>query len=254
MEAKGLVGLALFSVALGLGASRAEAATISVGTPSADGSDVLIYPVEISDGLDVLSWQFDLAYDANVVNIDTTCDPFAGDQYCDLFTGPVTPGEFFAAGDPLAAEAPGSRFRTPLIVARQFQPGGGAGPRDRAGLAAASFEFPVSWRGAAETCMFEDLGGRGGWGLPSLHELGTLAAIDQQLPDGHPFDLSSLDPAGPQFWTSTDAPLGVGQGVGTVKFTMVKRIPGLQGGTDRRIANSHAWCVRGGNDPGQPSF
>ena len=106
MKAKRLVVLALFPVAIGLAAARIEAATIAVGTPIPDGDDI-IYPIEISDGVEVLSWQFDLAYDAEIVNVDTGCDPFAGDLYCDLFTGPVTPGEFFAAGDPFTVFNPG---------------------------------------------------------------------------------------------------------------------------------------------------
>jgi hypothetical protein len=54
--------------------------------------------INIVDGVDVGSWDFDPTYDPSDVRVNTGCDPFGGDIYCSLLTGPVTEGDFFASG------------------------------------------------------------------------------------------------------------------------------------------------------------
>jgi len=41
------------------------------------------------------------------VQVNVGCDPFAGDVYCSFLTGPVTEGDFFAAGAPFNLLVPG---------------------------------------------------------------------------------------------------------------------------------------------------
>ena len=109
----------------------------------------------------------------------------------------------------------------------------------------------ASWKDATLACMRQDIAGRSGWRLPSIHELGTLAAVGETLADGHPFDLSQHSPDA-TFWSSTDAPADEHE-FGTSKLTMTRRFPGGNGGWNR-IVNRSYWCVRGGNDAGQPSY
>ena len=53
-------------------------------------------PIEISDAVDVISWEFDFTYDPADVQVNTDCDAFSGDVCCSLITGAVTEGDFFA--------------------------------------------------------------------------------------------------------------------------------------------------------------
>jgi hypothetical protein len=57
--------------------------------------------------VDLTSWQFDVAYVATDVQINTSCDPFSGDPYCSLFTGPITEGPFFGSLSPFNVFNPG---------------------------------------------------------------------------------------------------------------------------------------------------
>ena len=41
------------------------------------------------------------------MQVNVGCDPFGGDIYCSLMTGPVTEGDFFAAGAPFNLLIPG---------------------------------------------------------------------------------------------------------------------------------------------------
>jgi len=90
-----------------LHAVEASAATISLGSQIALGSDLLVVPVTITDAADVTGWAFDLRYDPLDLQINSACDPFSGDVYCSLFTGPVTEGDFFASGSPFNVLNPG---------------------------------------------------------------------------------------------------------------------------------------------------
>src|SRR5215217_1415258 len=76
------------------------AATLSIGAQISIAPNVFVVPINIEGGQSVTSWQFDLLYDSSDVEVYTACDPFSGDSYCSLFTGPVTEGEFFASGSP----------------------------------------------------------------------------------------------------------------------------------------------------------
>jgi hypothetical protein len=89
------------------GARHASAATISVGTRIPISATTFAVPIEIADAQDVISWEFDLTYDATDVQVNTGCDPFSGDIYCALLTGPVTEGDFFASGAPFNLLNPG---------------------------------------------------------------------------------------------------------------------------------------------------
>ena len=88
-------------------AQPARAATISVGTRITLSPTEFVVPIEISDAVDIISWEFDLTYDPLDVQVNTGCDPFVGDVYCSLLTGPVTEGDFFASGAPFNLLNPG---------------------------------------------------------------------------------------------------------------------------------------------------
>ena len=91
-----------------IGASRQTSAAAIVVGPRIDLSPATFaLPINIIDGVAVESWQFDLAYDASDVQVNTACDPFGGDPYCSLLTGPVTEGDFFASGAPFNVLIPG---------------------------------------------------------------------------------------------------------------------------------------------------
>jgi hypothetical protein len=91
----------------GLHAVGASAATISLGAHIVLAPDLFVVPVTIAGGTNVAAWQFDLSYDPLDLQVHTACDPFRGDVYCSLFTGPVTEGEFFASGSPFNVLNPG---------------------------------------------------------------------------------------------------------------------------------------------------
>lgn len=63
--------------------------TVDPGPP-----EVFALPIEITGAVNLINWQFDLAFDPSVVQVNTFCDPFSGDVYCGLFYGPVTEGPF----------------------------------------------------------------------------------------------------------------------------------------------------------------
>jgi hypothetical protein len=88
-------------------AARASATTIALGAQIPLGPSLFVVPITISDGANVIAWEFDLSYDAPNVQVNTACDPFSGDTYCSLFTGAVTEGDFFASGQPFNLLNPG---------------------------------------------------------------------------------------------------------------------------------------------------
>jgi hypothetical protein len=90
-----------------LHAAGASAATISLGSQIDVAPNLFVVPVTITDAIDVTSWTFDLRYDPLDVQVNVACDPFSGDVYCSLFTGPVTEGDFFASGSPFNVLNPG---------------------------------------------------------------------------------------------------------------------------------------------------
>jgi hypothetical protein len=100
------IALAALTVALS-SARPATATAISVGARIDITPTSFAVPIEIADALDVVSWTFDLTYDPEDVLVNDTCDPFAGDVYCSLLTGPVTEGDFFSSGAPFNLLNPG---------------------------------------------------------------------------------------------------------------------------------------------------
>ena len=98
------------------------------------------------------------------------------------------------------------------------------------------------WVDASDHCLKLDLGGRGGWRLPTLQELRSLVDPTQSnpaLPPGHPFT-GQLN----VYWSTTTAPaygsdfawlvfFGANGGAGPVSKSTVD-------------GSLHAWCVRGG--------
>jgi len=94
-------------VLCGLHVASASAATISLGSQIVVAPDVVVVPITIADGAGVIGWAVDLRYDPLDLQVNAACDPFGGDVYCSLFTGPVTEGDFFAAGSPFNVLTPG---------------------------------------------------------------------------------------------------------------------------------------------------
>jgi hypothetical protein len=70
--------------------------TISVGPYTPSTTTPFVVPIEISGAVALASWNFDLTFDATDLMINTACD-FVTDPFCDIFTGPVTQGPFFAS-------------------------------------------------------------------------------------------------------------------------------------------------------------
>ena len=59
-----------------------------------------------------------LSYDPTDVQVNASCDPFSGDVYCSLLTGPVTEGDFFASGAPFNLLVPGFIQLDPVTFAQ----------------------------------------------------------------------------------------------------------------------------------------
>jgi len=88
-------------------AGEASASAIIIGPRIDLSPTTFALAIDIVDGVAVESWQFGLTYDASDVQVSTDCDPFSGDPYCSLLTGPVTEGDFFAGGAPFNLLIPG---------------------------------------------------------------------------------------------------------------------------------------------------
>src|ERR1051326_8886859 len=97
---RALVYVGVVVMAIVGGATRAAATRLSVGSRIAISPTTFAVPIDISGAVNVSSWQFDLTYDPADVQVNTACDPFSGDAYCSFLFGPVTEGDFFAAGAP----------------------------------------------------------------------------------------------------------------------------------------------------------
>jgi len=95
-----------------------SATTISVGPRIIVDATTFAVPVDITGGANVIGWQFDLMYDASDVQVNAGCDPFGGDPYCSLITGPVTEGDFFASGAPFNLLVPGVIDLDPVTLAQ----------------------------------------------------------------------------------------------------------------------------------------
>ena len=95
-----LWSLCFLALLCALPPARVEAAGISAGSPIVINSTTFAIPIQITDGVLVTGWSFGLSYDPNDWQINTACDPFGSDIYCDLLNGPITEGAFFSAGAP----------------------------------------------------------------------------------------------------------------------------------------------------------
>lgn len=94
-------------------AGQVRAGTITLGSRVTISPTEFALPVEIVDAVELTGWEFSLLYDPTIVQVDTGCDPFA-DTYCDLLTGAVTEGAFFAAGTPFNVLNPGLALLDPV--------------------------------------------------------------------------------------------------------------------------------------------
>jgi hypothetical protein len=103
---------------LGAAGREASAALITTGTRITLSPTTFALPIEVVDAVGLTEWTFDLTYDPSDVLINTACDPFGGDPYCSLNTGPVTEGEFFAAGAPFNLLVPGFIALNPVTLAQ----------------------------------------------------------------------------------------------------------------------------------------
>ena len=70
---------------------------ISVGSYTPSITTPFVVPILISGAIDLLTFQFDLAFDPADVQVNLNCDPFS-DPHCDLPFGPVTEGSFASSG------------------------------------------------------------------------------------------------------------------------------------------------------------
>jgi hypothetical protein len=94
------------------------------------------------------------------------------------------------------------------------------------------------WDIAQIICGQKNVGGREGWKLPSIQELGSLADTTQSnpaLPAGHPF--TNVQSSG--YWSATTSALS-SDDAWDIEF--------FGGGISRITKSStlRAWCVRGG--------
>ena len=98
------------------------------------------------------------------------------------------------------------------------------------------------WNGARIQCMGRTTGGRKGWRLPSVHELASL--VDPNLSDGVPPALPLghffVNVQSDFYWSATSDAVNP-----TIVAWFVKFSDGRVGPASK-IANIHAWCVRGG--------
>jgi uncharacterized protein DUF1566 len=113
----------------------------------------------------------------------------------------------------------------------------------------------VSYEQAVQICPQERTGGRFGWRLPSLHELGSLLVAKVVpanttgtfLPDGHPFIGVTAD----VFWTGTfregtSETLLFTMSLGVSNFPFDAGSPSVGPATPRNNPFTRMWCVRGG--------
>lgn len=83
-------------IAWALAIPGALAAVLAVGPYTPTATAPLVVPITVTGAVNLDAFTFDLGFDPTAFAIATSCDPF-GDPYCDFVTGPVTPGNFYAA-------------------------------------------------------------------------------------------------------------------------------------------------------------
>ena len=83
------------------------AAVITTGPYVPSATSPFVVPIVVTGAIDYASWTFDLAWNPSDFAVDTACDPFAGNAYCDALTGPITAGTFYAGATFPALFVPG---------------------------------------------------------------------------------------------------------------------------------------------------
>jgi hypothetical protein len=79
---------------------------ISVGPYTPSTTMPFVVPIVITGAVNLIFWQFDVAYDASDVQIVTNCDPFS-DPFCNFGGTGVTEGPFFGSLSPFNVFNPG---------------------------------------------------------------------------------------------------------------------------------------------------
>ncbi len=97
-----------------------------------------------------------------------------------------------------------------------------------------------TWFDARGQCMFHSTGGRKGWRLSSVHELGSLVdpsvpSPGPTLPPGHPF----TNIQGAAYWSATANPYAATSDAWGWNFCCGNIFTGL------RTSPARVWCVRG---------
>jgi hypothetical protein len=101
-----------------------------------------------------------------------------------------------------------------------------------------------TWYNAVVYCLDKNVGGRGGWRLPTAHEVRSLIDPSRSapaLPAGHPFTLGTIDSI---FYSETTLPADSANAI------VLLLSPGILG-SGAKTAGSRVWCVRGGTGPTQ---
>jgi hypothetical protein len=118
MSGRSLHAFAAALLLLCFGMRPAHAVPITLGDRIDITANTFVLPIQVVDAVDVSEWFLDLVYDPTDVQINVGCDPFGGDSYCSLLTGPVTEGDFFAAGAPFNLLLPGFIELDPITLAQ----------------------------------------------------------------------------------------------------------------------------------------
>jgi hypothetical protein len=98
------------------------------------------------------------------------------------------------------------------------------------------------WSGAVNDCIFQEVGGKLGWRLPTVEELLTLVDKSQSnpaLPSGHPFLDVRLDD---HYWTATTKT----EPSGTTRYSYRVHFGGGSLFYEDKQTFLYSWCVRAG--------
>ncbi len=105
---------------------------------------------------------------------------------------------------------------------------------------------PRNWSDAIDHCYKSEVGGRGGWRLPTIEELGSLkdtVNTNPALPSGHPFDTDAVKST--VYWSSTTKALNT-----SFAWNVI-----FNDGTVHAFSkqsDSFVWCVRSGQGHDAP--
>jgi len=93
---------------------------ISVGPYTPSTTTPFVVPIVITGAVDLIFWQFDVAYDATDVQIVTNCDPFS-DPFCNFGGTGVTEGPFIGSLSPFNVFNPGFILLDSVTLAQMGQ-------------------------------------------------------------------------------------------------------------------------------------